>query len=321
MFKPKQHTHDLEMATQRFELGKIFSDLYTIFLFTRSDIRIALIPVTLFAIAAAPLSSPLRLLDTILWIWLHLLQFNVANQIKAPEEDKINKPSRPIPSGRMTVHDATILRWALVPICLAYSALYSVQLTFVSLSMLMFTMWYNENDGDKDALSKNLLTAVMYGCLEVGGTLVAARDHTQLSQTGQIAAELTVAVFSSTLHAQDFKDADGDRQTGRRTFPIAYPIISRIAIGLAIPLWSIFLALVWDLDILSATAFVAYGCYVGMRFMLYRTVKDDKRSCKHYSTWFSLHHLFPAYWYFHHGTNGYPSLALVEQILNGTVAA
>ncbi|KAI6015867.1 UbiA prenyltransferase family-domain-containing protein [Pisolithus microcarpus] len=307
------------MAIQSFGLGKIFSDLYTVFLFTQSDIRLALIPVTLFAVAAAPLSSPLRLIDTVLWIWLHSLQCDVANQIKALDEDRINKPSRPIPAGRITVHDATILRWALVPICLAFSALYGVQLTFVSLLMLLFTAWYNERDGDKEPLSKNVLTAIMYGCLEMGGTLVAARDHTQLSLTGQIATGLTVAVFSSTLHAQDFKDADGDRQTGRRTFPIAYPVISRIAIGLAIPLWSILLALMWELDILSATAFVAYGCFVGTRFMLYRSGLDDKRSCKYYSTWFSLHHLFPAYWYYYHGNNRHPSLAFVEHILNGFI--
>jgi len=132
---------------------------------------------TLFAIAAAPLSSPIRLIDTTFWVWLHLLQFNVANQIKAPEEDKINKPTRPIPSGRITVTNATILRWTLVPICLAYSALYSPQLTWVSLTMLLFTTWYNEHGGDKESFSKNLLTAIMYGCLELGGTLVAGRPY------------------------------------------------------------------------------------------------------------------------------------------------
>ncbi|KAI6120226.1 UbiA prenyltransferase family [Pisolithus croceorrhizus] len=261
----------------------MFAKLYTIFLFTRSDIRTALIPVTLFAAAAAPLSGPLRLLDTMFWIWLHLLQSTIANQIKAPEEDKINKPSRPIPAGRITVHDATVLRWALVPICLAYSTLYSVQLACVSFSMLLFSAWYNEHDGDKEPLSKNLLTACMYGSLEMGGILVAARDHTQVGPTGLVATGLMFAVFSSTLHAQDFKDVDGDRQTGRRTFPIAYPVMSRIAIGLAIPLWSVLLALLWELDILSATAFVAYGCYVGTRFMLHRSVQGDKRSCEYYS--------------------------------------
>ena len=175
-----------------FRPQQVFSDLYTIFLFTKADIVIALIPVvsiiyclsmsfdteaykTLFAIAAAPLSSPIRLIDTTFWIWLHLLQFNVANQVKAPDEDKINKPFRPIPAGRITVHNATILRWALVPICLAYSTLYSPQLTWISLTMLFFTTWYNEHDGDRESFSKNLLTAVMYGLSELGGTLVAGK--------------------------------------------------------------------------------------------------------------------------------------------------
>ncbi|KAL4079891.1 UbiA prenyltransferase family-domain-containing protein [Scleroderma yunnanense] len=297
---------------------KILSDLYTIFLFTRADIVIALLPVTLFSIAAAPLSSPIRLIDTIFWIWLHLLQFNVANQIKAPEEDKINKPSRPIPAGRITVHDATILRWTLVPICLAYSALYSPQLMWVSLTMLLFTMWYNENDGDKESFSKNFLTAIMYGLSEIGGTLVAGHDHTQVSPTGRIAAEVTVIVFASTLHAQDFRDASGDRLTERRSFPILYPVASRIAIGLAIPLWSIFLSLMWQLDLLCASAFIAYGCFTGARFLLYHTVEDDRRSCKHYSLWFSLHHLFPAYWYYFHGANEFPGTEFIEKIVAST---
>ncbi|KAI6037486.1 UbiA prenyltransferase family-domain-containing protein [Pisolithus marmoratus] len=301
--------------TQPIWLRRIIGDLYTLFLFTQSDIRIALLPVTLFSVASAPLASPIQLLETTFWIWLHLLQCNVANQIKAPDEDKINKPSRPIPAGRITVEDATFLRWALVPICLAYSALYSMELMQISLTLILFTVWYNERDGDKDSLSKNFSTAVMYGISELGGTLVAGRDRTQVSPTGRIAAEVTVAVFMSTLHAQDFKDAEGDRLTGRRTFPIAYPVASRFAIGLAIPLWSILLAVMWQLNLLCGIAFIGYGCYVGARFMLYRTVQDDKLSCKYYCAWFSIHHLFPAYWYCLHGANEYPNLAFVENML------
>ena len=155
-------------------------------LFTTRGLLILRPHKTLFAIAAAPLSSPIRLIDTTFWIWLHLLQFNVANQIKAPEEDKINKPSRPIPAGRITIHNATILRWALVPICLAYSALYSSQVTWVSLTMLLFTTWYNEHDGDKESYSKNLLTAVLYGLSELGGTLVAGKCRLTLNYIWQL---------------------------------------------------------------------------------------------------------------------------------------
>ena len=39
----------------------------------------------------------------------------------------------------------------------------------------------------------------------------------------------------------------------------------------------------WQLDLLCASAFITYGCFVGTRFLLYRNVEADKRSCKHYS--------------------------------------
>ncbi|KAF8839047.1 hypothetical protein BDN67DRAFT_818519 [Paxillus ammoniavirescens] len=295
--------------------------IYTVFLFTKNDMRTAVIPVTLFSIAAAPLSSPIRVLHSALWIWLHLLQFNVANQIKAPEEDKINKPSRPIPAGRITVYNATVLRWLLAPLCLGYSTLYSAQLAFVSLQMQLFTLWYNELDGDNKWLSKNILTALMYGCLELGGTLTAGSDPSQLSQTGRLAAQLSVAVFATTLHCQDFKDADGDRLTGRRTLPMMFPVASRISVGLGLPLWSLCLCYIWDLDWLCTAAFLAYGCFVGARFMLYRTVAADKRSCKYYSLWFSLHHLFPGYWNYFHKSDESPRIELLQvacELLSGS---
>ena len=49
------------------------------------------------------------------------------------------------------------------------------------------------------------------------------------------------------------------------------------------PLWSIFLSLMWQLDWLCASVFIAYGCLIGARFVLYRTVEADRQSCKHYS--------------------------------------
>lgn len=101
------------------------------------------------------------------------MQFNLANQIKAPEEDKVNKPSRPLPAGRITLRNATILRWLMAPLCLAYSSLYSTQLVVASLEMQFFTLWYNELNGDKNWLSKNVILAIMYGCVELGGTLSA----------------------------------------------------------------------------------------------------------------------------------------------------
>jgi 4-hydroxybenzoate polyprenyltransferase len=237
------------------------------------------------------------------WVWTHILQFDIANQIKAPEEDKVNKPSRPLPAGRISLRNATILRWLIAPLCLAYSALFSTQLMFASLEMQLFTFWYNELDGDKNWLSKNAILALMYGCMELGGTLSAGCDPSTVSETGKLAVQLTIAVFTSTVHCQDFKDVEGDRITGRCTVPIMFPVASRLVVGLGLPIWSFVLCCIWDIDWFCTLAFVAYGCFVGGRFLCLRTRDADKRSCKYYSVWFSLHHLLPGYWNYFHDSN------------------
>lgn len=177
------------MAINSPQLRIIFNGLYAVFLFTKSDIRTCLIlVVSTFVsinfrfwrylktlIAVSPLSTPIRLIDTMFWVWLHLLSCNLANEIQAIEEDKINKPSRPIPSGLITVHSATIVRLALVPICLTYSAVYSPQVALVSLALLLSTAWYNYYYGYKELFSKSVLSVAMHVLGELGGTFIAGK--------------------------------------------------------------------------------------------------------------------------------------------------
>lgn len=140
-------------------------------------------------------------------------------------------------------------------------------------------------------------------------------DRSHISDTTRLAVQLSMAVFASTLHAQDFKDVSGDCLTGRCTLPILFPVCARLSIALGIPLWAICLSRVWRLDLLSATTFVLYSGYTGFRFLRYRSVDDDKRSCKFYSVsamshfscksvcltplakkfWLSIHQALPAY--------------------------
>ena len=108
-------------------------------------------------------------------------------------------------------------------------------------------------------------------------------DPSKVSETGKLAVQLTIAVFTSTVHCQDFKDVEGDRLTGRCTVPIMFPIASRLVVGLGLPIWSYLLCCIWDIDWLCTVAFVAYGCFVGGRFLCFRTRDADKRSCKYYS--------------------------------------
>lgn len=122
---------------------------------------------------AGPLCNFQRFSHIVFWIWLHLLHFNVANQIIDPQEDGKNKSSRPIPAGLISLEDATMLRWALIPICLIVSACYSSQVFGLSFVLTLFILFYNELKAHEHWISKNFITAVGYACFEIGSTLIA----------------------------------------------------------------------------------------------------------------------------------------------------
>jgi hypothetical protein len=122
---------------------------------------------------AGPLCNLQRCAHIVFWIWLHLLHFNVANQIIDPQEDGKNKSSRPIPAGLISLEDAVMLRWALIPICLVTSACYSSQVFGLSFVLTLFIIFYNELKAHEHWISKNFITAVGYACFEIGSTLIA----------------------------------------------------------------------------------------------------------------------------------------------------
>ncbi|OAX32196.1 hypothetical protein K503DRAFT_702409 [Rhizopogon vinicolor AM-OR11-026] len=79
-------------------------------LFKRSDYKTIAFPVLIFATALSPRRNPLALCSAVWWFWFHLLQSNVSNQAYSANEDVVNKPWRPLPSGRISVEDCRALR-------------------------------------------------------------------------------------------------------------------------------------------------------------------------------------------------------------------
>lgn len=103
--------------------------LYSIWLFTRSDLKTIVGPSTAFgvsnafAVSAYSLQPPVTCLTQLLavfkvttmvafWVWINLLPSVIDNQIssKAISEDAANKPWRTLPSRRMTPKQAGALR-------------------------------------------------------------------------------------------------------------------------------------------------------------------------------------------------------------------
>lgn len=288
------------MLSQALDSGRrISGHIVTLFLFTKSDVLTVLIPITLSAFAAAPHPDVTRIPDIVIWIWLHLLKHDISNQMQNPEEDQKNKPYRPLPAGRITAQNAADVRWLLVPVCLIFSAMYGSKALACSACLEALSIWYNEFGGDKTGLSKNLLTAIAYAILELGATVVIGSN---IDNVGARAVAFSSVVFATTLHAQDFKDEEGDRLAGRRTLVTLFPTFARMSMMIGVPLWSLYLSRLWKVDLICSIAFIAYGTIVGARFMVYRTASAHKESCKLYSLWFTLVHLLPGYWRFFYST-------------------
>lgn len=73
-------------------------------------------------------------------------------------------------------------------------------------------------------------------------------------------------MLSTTSHAQDFRDEEGDRLVGRQTLPLAYPTLSRTTFAASLSAWSVVLAFIWDIDIVCASALAVLGTIVGVLY-------------------------------------------------------
>ena len=103
--------------------------------FTESDFATFVLPNTTFGICSALAGHPLVYADitalsvlakipaVILFNWSNLLVFDLANQRlwEAVEEDKINKPWRPIPSGEMPRSEVRQAMQLVIPLVLAFN--------------------------------------------------------------------------------------------------------------------------------------------------------------------------------------------------------
>ncbi|KAJ7777002.1 UbiA prenyltransferase family [Mycena metata] len=259
-------------GTFRRAQNALYFHLQTLCLFTKYDTKTILLPITLLAIASAPLSSAYHLPHVIFWIWFHLLQFNVSNQLLQPEEDALNKPDRPLPSNRLSLPQAILLRWCLVPLCLGLSDCYSVEALYVSIAVVALTFLYNEGSAHRQHwLIRNAVNAAGLACFEDW-------IPTVLTQLRRCQYSSQLAFFTTTVHAQDFRDELGDRAVGRRTIPITLPSVARYTVVVPLTLWSAGLTMAWKLDFAASISLISFSLFVGMRYILFNTVESDKVS-------------------------------------------
>ncbi|KAJ7472399.1 UbiA prenyltransferase family-domain-containing protein [Mycena galericulata] len=191
--------------------------------FTWRDWSVSVIPGMMQTVAAlrslddAPSNAlAARLLArSLTYFLLYIYAFDIANQINGIAEDRINKPDRPLPSGRVSLRGAYTRWYATTAAYLVLGAAWGVlQWTILWVVVTIFLTFCG---GDKRWISKNLISmSVGSLCLLQSAWGIAAPITTREQRW----ALLLSTVIGAVVNIQDLRDVEGDKIAGRRTLPI-----------------------------------------------------------------------------------------------------
>jgi hypothetical protein len=89
---------------------------------------------------------------------------------------------------------------------------------------------------------------------------------------------INALIIFTTIHAQDFRDIDGDKMIGRRTIPTDWPpLLARASIILGIMAWSLGIgssSTSW----LTNLSFLVLGFSTSARFLMYQNPEADRKT-------------------------------------------
>ncbi|KKY38536.1 putative prenyltransferase [Diaporthe ampelina] len=241
--------------------------VYSLFLLTYSDINAVIIPQSIFALSTfyshhdlvitertVPLgtvSTAWRLVQMLTWLWLHLIILDLSNQ-RLPDsvaEDSINKPWRPIPAKRLSPTEARTMLLCAIPTAMVFSLVGTGQTAFVPSATLICLSWlYNDLEGSSVSLvARNVLNALGLTCFGWGALASLAGPGAQLAMPwAAVWMAITASIIFTTIHVQDFRDEEGDRQRGRRTIALLFePAVARGSCVVFVLLWSVAVPAFW----------------------------------------------------------------------------
>ncbi|KAF0445752.1 prenyltransferase UbiA [Gigaspora margarita] len=154
-----------------------------------------------------------------------LISFNWFNQINDVEEDKLNKPFRPIPSGLVTVEGA---RYRLIAFNIFFPTIsYLIGGLPLLISALLWQAWFVTHkvfNLSANALCKNCFSAFGAWIMFVVTSNLIIGTEFNVSKwwlCKPCPFHLSVVIFVLfTLQVQDFRDQKGDKLIGRKTLPL-----------------------------------------------------------------------------------------------------
>lgn len=230
---------------------------------------------------------PLYLSYCLVYTLFYILTFCVSNQVNSVEEDRINKPRRPLVTGFITETQARA-RLFVYNILFLITAL-ALHLFWLAFAWQLITKMLCQWGFSNHWATKNLL------CISLGTiTLLAAEwNIVENISRNTWAYIVIISLWAGIgLPLQDLRDQAGDRIMGRKTLPLAIgDKRARIALSIYFVLISpiiYYMAVLTQVPLaevaINTTALVILAVellwhwYVALRLWLYKTPKEDDQT-------------------------------------------
>jgi 4-hydroxybenzoate polyprenyltransferase len=289
--------------------SRMLYHLYSVWLFTLTDLKTIVGPSTAFAILhklgrssfgvemqdQTHSSSAIQILIVAGWAWINLLPFAIDNQRQKGgiEEDRYNKPWRTLPSGRMTPQQATKIMLVLYPMAIMASVYLGAHVQ--SLTLVALGFWYNDLRGaDASWLVRNLINGCGFICY-TSGALQVILQQPVLNNPILLGWLATIGcIVFSTVQTQDMYDQVGDAQRGRKTAPLVLGDgLARWTIALPLLFWSWFCPRFWSLPLAGYVGPCLLGSTIAYRTLMKRSVQEDKTTFKMWNLWLVMLYSLP----------------------------
>ncbi|WP_375769247.1 UbiA family prenyltransferase [Archangium gephyra] len=271
-------------------------ELWVSWRFVGGDVSSAVVPPLLFIVAAGGHHGLGAgevwgaLARGVLYFWLFAYAFGLSNQLVGVEEDRVNKPHRPLVRGEVSVR-GTRWRWVAC-MTLLTGVGFGFGVGKWALLWQLIIVVHNEAGGAKRWWAKNLLIALgvvtqLGAAWELVGPLTAV--------TWRWIGLLASVVFL-LVSLQDLRDVEGDRASGRKTFPLVFgEKRTRYVLGTLFGLLPLVIheVLMKPLGLTAAVVACDVGLAVvsgviAVRVLGWRTPKADHRTYLLFTYWYCL---------------------------------
>lgn len=279
-------------------ISVIATEIQLAWAFIWRDASTTIMPALLFTFAAIrTLPQPsveqisLIIFRNLTYFFLYVFVFCLSNQLTGLEEDRVNKPDRPLVRGACTPQGA-MLRWVggmflFTLVGWGFGVLEWAVLWQIIVVLHNFAAWA------KNWVFKNFAmgagTVTLFAAAWQLATPLTSRAWDWILLT---AATMPLALVS----IQDLRDMAGDRVAGRRTFPLVFgETITRAKLSLCFGVlpfvthWLVMLPANYSWNSLICEGLLAgLSWVIAYRVWFLRSPQADHRSYMLYTYWFCL---------------------------------